>query len=156
MNIFLKKFIEKKFVKPGKALDLGAGKLFNVALLSKLGWKCKGVDKNTGIDLNKFYRDPSRSYFDLIFSTYVLHKLQQPRNLIKTAFANLKHKGWLFIQTFNESDKTGSSNFNQNSIREMLKSEGFIKIRTKVYKFYDNEKGHKHWHKILEVTAQKK
>jgi len=156
MNTFLIKFVKKKFTKPGKSLDLGAGKCSNVALLNDLGWKCKGVDKNIGIDLNYVYQDPAKGSFDLVFSTYVLHKLRKPQNLIKTAFTNLRNKGWLFIQTFDKSDKTGSSSFSKNSIHEMLKSEGFVKIKTKVYKFYDNERGHKHWHKILEATAQKK
>lgn len=37
MNTYLKNFISKKFKKPSKALDLGAGDFFDVTCLKRLG-----------------------------------------------------------------------------------------------------------------------
>jgi hypothetical protein len=71
MNLYFKKFIEEKFKKQGKALDLGAGNFFDVNYLKQLGWKCEGVDKNVGVDL--------------VYSNYVLHKLVDREQFVKTA-----------------------------------------------------------------------
>jgi hypothetical protein len=75
VNIFLEQFIKHEFKKPGKALDLGAGNFFDITCLKQLGWKCVGVDKNTGVDLEKLLISPKRP-FDLVYSNYVLHKLK--------------------------------------------------------------------------------
>ena len=37
MNVFLEYFVSQNFPKAGKALDLGAGKFFDVACLKQLG-----------------------------------------------------------------------------------------------------------------------
>ena len=73
MNTDLKKFIDEKFAKPGKALDLGAGDFFDVACLKQLRWKCEGVDIKKGVDLEKKFESKNKP-FDLVYSNYVLHK----------------------------------------------------------------------------------
>jgi cyclopropane fatty-acyl-phospholipid synthase-like methyltransferase len=154
MNIYLKKFIKEKFKKPGTALDLGAGDFFDVACLKQLGWKCEGVDIKTGVNLEKYYLSKKRP-FDLVFSNYVIHKIQNKEQFIKTVFDNLKKDGWFFIHTFDKKDKHSKSNLTANDLRKMLSEQGFKDIKTKVFSYYDNEDGHKHWHKILEVTGKK-
>lgn len=154
MNIYLKKFIEQKFRKPGKALDLGAGDFFDVACLRQLGWKCEGVDIKTGVDLEKYFL--SKKYpFDLVFSNYVIHKLNHKEQFIKTIFDNLKNGGWFFIHTFDKSDKNSRSDLTADDLKKILLKQDFKNIKTQVFSYYDNEEGHKHWHKILEATGQK-
>jgi hypothetical protein len=152
MNAHLEKFISEKFKKPAKALDLGAGKFYDVAYLKHLGWKCEGVDKITGINLEKPYKS-ARIPFDLVYSNYVLQKIKNKEIFLKTAHNNLKKGGWLFIHTFDKSDKVINSGIDNKMLRDMLKKQGFFDIKTKVFSFYDN--GHKHWHRILEATARK-
>jgi len=154
MNTYLKKFIEEKFKKPGKALDLGAGDFFDVACLKQLGWECEGVDMKTGVNLEKHFLSEKHP-FDLIFSNYVIHKLLDKEQFIKTVFDNLKKDGWFFIHTFDKKDKNSKSALTADDLRKILTKQGFKNIETKVFSYYDNEEGHKHWHKILEVTGKK-
>ena len=154
MNTYLKEFIRKKFNKPGKALDLGAGDFFDVACLKQLRWKCEGVDIKTGIDLEKTYRSKNKP-FDLVYSNYVIHKLKNKEKFIQTIFDNLKKHGWFFIHTFDKNDKNSKSDLTQNYLKKILSNQGFKNIKTRVLSYYDNEEKHKHWHKILEATGQK-
>ena len=154
MNIYLKKFIDEKFKKSGKALDLGAGEFFDVACLKQIGWKCEGVDIKTGIDLEKKYESKNKP-FDLVYSNYVLHKLKNRKQLIQTIFNNLKDEGWFFIHIFDKSDKNSKSDLSRAYLKKMLIEQGFKNLKLKVFSFYDNDIGHKHWHKILEATGQK-
>ncbi len=154
MNIYLKKFIDEKFKKPGKALDLGAGEFFDVACLKQIGWKCEGVDIKNGVDLEKNYESKKKP-FDLVYSNYVLHKLKNRKQLIQTIFNNLKNEGWFFIHTFDKSDKNSKSDLSQVYLKKLLMEQGFKNIKLRVFSFYDNDIGHKHWHKILEATGQK-
>ena len=154
MNIYLKKFITKKFKKPGKALDLGAGDFFDVACLKQLKWKCKGVDIKTGINLEKIYKSKDKP-FDLVYSNYVLHKLKNKKHLIQTIYTNLKKGGWFFIHTFDQSDLNSTSNISRDYLQKILTEQGFKKIKIKLFNYYDNEENHKHWHKILEAVGQK-
>ena len=154
MNIYLKKFIDEKFKKPGKALDLGAGEFFDVACLKQIGWKCEGVDIKTGIDLEKKFESKNKP-FDLVYSNYVLHKLKNRKQLIQTIFNNLKDEGWFFIHIFDKSDKNSKSDLSRAYLKKMLIEQGFKNLKLKVFSFYDNDIGHKHWHKILEATGQK-
>ncbi|MDD3487279.1 MAG: methyltransferase domain-containing protein [Candidatus Moranbacteria bacterium] len=154
MNTYLKKFIEEKFKKPGKALDLGAGDFFDVACLKQLDWKCEGVDVKTGVNLEKYFLSRKRP-FDLVFSNYVIHKIQNKKQLIKTIFDNLKEDGWFFIHTFDKKDKNSRSNLTASDLRKILSKQGFKNIKTRMFSYYDNEEGHKHWHKILEATGKK-
>ena len=142
-------------MKPGKALDLGVGKFYDVAGMKLNGWRCEGVDKTTGVDLEKKYLSPRRP-FDLVYSNYVLHKLKKPEQLLKTANLNLKPKGWLFLHTFDQTDKISKTKFSKIFLTKLLKKTGFQNISTYIFSFYDNEPGHKHWHRILEATAQKR
>ena len=154
MNQFLEKFIDSVFGKPGKALDLGAGLFLDVKGLKQKGWKCEGVDLNTGVDLEFPYWSENAP-FDLVFSNYVLQKLKNKKQFVKTAFENLRKNSWLFIHTFDKSDKTGSSDITQESLKEILIDAGFKNIKARLIDYFDDEPGHNHWHKILEVTAQK-
>ncbi|MHA1659295.1 MAG: class I SAM-dependent methyltransferase [Promethearchaeota archaeon] len=154
MNIYLENFIKDKFEKSGKALDLGAGRFFDVVCLKQLGWKCEGIDKNTGVDLEKPYISDEKP-FDLVYSNYVLHFLKNRQQLIDTAYKNLKNGGWLFLHTFDESDKICKSGINKQEIIKILNKKGFKNISGKIFSFYDNDLKHKHWHRILEITAQK-
>jgi len=154
MNTYLKKFIEEKFKKPGKVLDLGAGNFLDVVCLRQLGWTCEGVDIKTGVNLEKYFLSKKRP-FDLIFSNYVIHKITNKKQFIKTIFDNLKKDGWFFIHTFDKKDKNSKSILTESYLRKMLLKQEFKNIETKTFSYYDNEESHKHWHKILEVTGQK-
>ena len=154
MNTYLKNFISKKFKKPGKALDLGAGDFTDVVFLKNIDWECEGVDIKTGIDLEKIYKSKDKP-FDLVFSNYVLHKIKNKKQLIQTIYDNLKNSGWFFIHTFDQSDSNSVSNISNDYLQKILTEQGFKNIRIKLFNYYDNEENHKHWHKILEATGQK-
>ena len=154
MNTYLKKFIDAKFQNPGKALYLGAGDLSDITYLKRLGWEGEGVDIKTGIDLKKLYQSKNKP-FDLVYSNYLLHQLKNKKQLIQTAFANLMNDGWFFIHTFDQSDPSGKSNITTDFLKKLLEKQGFKNISTRIFNFYDDEEGHKHWHKILEANAQK-
>lgn len=154
MNLYMKDFVVEKFKKPGKALDLGAGDFFDVACLKQLGWKCEGVDIKTGINLENVYISKNKP-FDMVFSNYVLQKLKNKEHLLQTIYNNLKDNGWFFIHTFDLSDPNSISNISKKYFRKILTEQGFRNIDIKLFSYYDNEKGHKHWHKILEATGQK-
>lgn len=155
MNNYLKKFISEKFKKPGKALDLGAGNFFDITYLKELGWKCEGVDIKTGVNLENYYFSKNNP-FDLVFSNYVIHKLKNKEQFIQTIFDNLKKDGWFFIHTFDKTDENSKSNLTQNYLQKLLTKQGFGNINTKVIDYYDNETNHDHYHKILEISGQKK
>jgi SAM-dependent methyltransferase len=154
MNTYLKDFIIKKFKKSGKALDLGAGGFFDVACLKQLGWECEGVDIKTGINLEKIYESENKP-FDLVYSNYLLHKLKNKKQFTQTIYNNLKNNGWFFIHTFDQSDTNSISEISRDYLRKILIEQGFKNINIKLFSYYDNEKGHKHWHKILEAIGQK-
>ncbi|MFH1909593.1 MAG: methyltransferase domain-containing protein [bacterium] len=154
MNNYLKKFISEKFKKPGKAIDLGAGDFFDVACLKQLGWKCEGVDIKIGVDLEKTYISKNKP-FDLAFSNYLLHKLNNKKLFIQTIYNNLKTGGWFFIHTFDQSDQNSRSDLSQVYLQKILAEQGFKNIEIKLFSYYDNEENHKHWHKILEASGQK-
>lgn len=152
MNIYLEKFINDKFLNPGKALDLGAGGFSDIKDLQIKGWICEGVDKKTGVNLEQIYISDKKP-FDLVYSNYVLHFLKIKQNLIDTAYENLKKDGWLFLHTFHKSDENIKNGLDEKEIKIMLKR--FKNISIKVFDFFDNETGHNHWHKIMEAIAQK-
>lgn len=154
MNIYLKIFINVKFKKPGKALDLGAGDFSDITDLKKLGWQGEGVDIKTGVDLEKPYQSKNKP-FNLIYSNYLLQKLKNKKRLIKTAYENLKTGGWFFIHTFDKSDPGGKSGLTVNFLKKLLEKQGFKNITVAIFDFYDDKKEHKHWHKILQASAQK-
>ena len=144
MNIYLQRFLNK-FDKPGKALDLGAGDC-----LKQLGWICDGVDLNTGVDLNKLYI--GNKQYDLVFSNYVIQRLDSKDVLVSSAYRNLKEGGWFFLHTFDKSDKSAKG-FDKDCIVNLLKDGGLIDVKAKIFSFYDNE--HQHWHKVIEVIGRK-
>jgi len=142
------------FKKSGKALDLGAGDFIDVAGLKELDWECEGVDIKTGIDLENPYKS-GNAPFDLVYSNYAFQKLKNRKQLIKTAYDNLKDGGWFFLHTFDKSDKAAKTDISAKLLSEMLKSENFKNISTRIFDYYDNDIGHKHWHRILEAVSQK-
>lgn len=154
MDIFLEDFVSEKFKKPGKALDLGAGKFFDVACLKQLGWDAHGVDKLTGTSLEKPFLSDKRP-FDLVYSNYTLHKITNKEVFIQTAYDNLKAGGWLFINAFDKSNKTSISDITAAGMKKTLRKIGFKNIYTKKISFFDNAFGHRHWHKVLQITASK-
>lgn len=154
MNTCLKKFVSEKFKNPGRALDLGAGEFFDVACLKQLGWQCEGVDLTMGVDLEKHYLSKNRP-FDLVYSNYVLHKLKNKEQLLRTVYDNLKNEGWFFMHTFDKSDTNSKSKLTASALQKLLKSLNFKNTEVRVFSYYDNDDGHKHWHKILEAIGQK-
>ena len=155
MNIFLKEFVSHTYLRPGSALDLGAGQMNDVAGLVQNGWLCEGVDKSTGVDL-EFSFQSKHGLFDLVYSNYVLHKINNKRQFIQTIHSNLKVGGYFFIHTFDASDMDGtSSDLTIELLRELLQSQGFQNVSVKKIEFWDNDPGHQHWHQILEASGQK-
>lgn len=154
MNIYLEKFIEEKYAKPGKALDLGAGRFYDISYLQHLGWKCEGIDKITGTDLEKPYKS-KKAPFDLVYTNYVMQKIRNKNIFLKTVYENLKKGGWIFIHTFDKTDKIIRSGLDGSEIRVFLENLGFSDIKTEVFSYYDNDFKHKHWHKILQINARK-
>ncbi|MCF6277061.1 MAG: class I SAM-dependent methyltransferase [Candidatus Magasanikbacteria bacterium] len=155
MNKHLKQFVIEKFNKPRKSLDLGAGNFSDVEDLKKIGWKADGVDLKTGVDLEYLFESKDKP-FDLVYSNYVIHKIKNKKEFIKTIYINLKKDGWFFVQTFDKLDVNSKSDLSNEYLQKIFKDAGFYNIKTKVFDFYDNTKGHNHWHKILEIFGQKK
>lgn len=153
MNKFLEDFINSKFMTPGKALDLGSGKNIDILDLKRKGWRTEGVDLNRGIDLEKPYQS-KKAPFDLVYSNYVLHKIKNQNQFIQTITNNLKFRGWLFLHTFDKSDENSNSLLNKKIIIKLL-GNNFSNMKVRVFDHFDTDKGHDHWHKILEVIAQK-
>lgn len=147
MNIFLEQFIKKNFKKTGFALDLGCGKGYDAVCLREcFNWSVRFIDKKRdGIDLEEYYKH-CLIKFDLVYSNYVLHLIENKDIFLKSAYDNLKKNGWLFLHLLSIEKK---------DINKLLKDTGFKDIKYKKIDFYDNDIGHKHWHKILEVTARK-
>ena len=155
MNEYLEKFAKEKFSQPGRALDLGAGDFTDVRGLKEEGWKGEGVDLKTGVDLEKPFLSKNRP-FDLVYSNYVMHKLANRKELVLTAFNNLKSGGWFFLQTFDASDENSSSDLTQDTVSHLLGEAGFTEVSTRVFSVYDSEPGHNHWHKVLEASARRR
>jgi len=154
MNNFLKNFIDQKFDKSATALDLGAGEFEDVNSLIKIGWKCEGVDLKIGVDLEKPYLSKNAP-FDLVFSNYTLHKIVNKKEFINTIYNNLKKGGWFFIHSFDKSDKNSKSGLDEKEIKKLFEVR-FENIKTRIIDFYDDDEGHRHWHRILEMIGQKK
>ncbi len=150
MNIYLEKFIKEKFVLPGKSLDLGAGDFSDVNGLNQLGWQAFGVDKKIGIDLENQYLSP-KAPFDLVYSNYLLQKINNKKQFVKTIFNNLKSSGWVFIQALDQSDKYSTSNLTKESIKDLFKD--FKEVSVNIKEIYDD--WHDHYHQVLELTAKK-
>jgi len=150
MNQYLEKFILENFSRPGKALDLGFGKGYDLAYLRYLGWDCQGVDKSTGANLENIYDSPEKP-FDLVYSNYVIHKLKQPENLLQTAYNNLQPGGCFFLRTFDETE----DNHFCARLKDRMQRVGSQNLQSTGFDHFDNEPGHHHWHKICQITATK-
>src|SRR3989344_77939 len=110
--------------------------------------------KKPGVNLEKYFLSKKHP-LDLVFSNYVIHKIKDKEQFIKTVFDNLKKDGWFFIHTFDKKDKNSRSILTADSLQKILSKQGFKNIRVRLFNYYDNEEGHKHWHKILEATGKK-
>lgn len=155
MNPELKHFVTKYFPKGGKALDLGCGDRIDLEELKKMGWECDGVDIITGTDLNKIYSSPNAPY-DLVYSNYVIQELKTPESLIKTIEINTKEGGKFFLHTFDKSDKIAKKKYTAESIKELFRSTNLQPESCEVFRVWDNEAGHQHYHHILQITGAKK
>jgi methyltransferase family protein len=154
MNKYLQQFVEGKFQKPGKSLDLGAGDFEDVNFLKNNGWQSDGVDLTGGIDLKQKFIAKNHPY-DLVYSNYVIHKILNQKIFIETIFNNLKKDGFVFLHTFEATDKNSHSTLTEKSLYDLLSKQKFKKIKIQIIPYYDAADGHDHWHKIFEATAQK-
>ena len=155
MNSELKQFVTEYFSKSGKALDLGCGDGIDVEALKNIGWECDGVDIITGIDLNEVYLSPNALY-DLVYSNYVIQRLKTPESLIKTIELNLKKGGKFFLHTFDESDEIAKKTYTKDSIKELFRGTSLHPESCEVFRVWDDEVGHQHYHQILQVIGTKK
>jgi len=154
MNKFLKKFIDKNFKAAGKALDLGCGKFYDIKHLKSKGWKCDGADKINGQDLEKYFLS-KKTPFDLVYSNFVLHFIKNKKTFIKTVYNNLKKNGKFFILAMHKTDKICDSDITIGSLKKLLISKNFKNIKMRLFADYDNDPGHKHWHRIIEASGKK-
>lgn len=155
MNQYLDKFVKQTYSSPGKVLDLGAGDFSDVNYLRQLGWEIEGVDLSTGVNLEQPFISKNAP-FDLVYSNYVLQKINNRRQFIKTMTDNLKPGGNIFIHTFDISDPLAKQGVDKIEVITWLTEEGFTNIESEIFPFYDNEPGHMHWHKILQISAKKR
>lgn len=154
MNPHLKKFLDNNFNNfQGKALDLGSGDGDDINYLRDKGWFCEGVDKKAGIDLNNIYIS-EKGPFDIVFSNYVLHFIKNKDIFLKTIYKNLKKNGWLFLHTFHKDDVNIKKGFELDDLIPKI-SKYFHNINTEILDIYDDDPDHNHWHKVIQVTAQK-
>lgn len=150
MNIYLKEFIRGR--NPGKALGLGVSDPKDVQLMNELGWDCVEVSKGVDSDLKYPHASP-KGPFDLVYSNYILHKIKNKKVFVKTIYDNLKKGGDFFVHTFHVLDEVVSGGFEIDEINKLFSN--FKNTKIEVFDFYDNEEGHKCWHKILEIIGKK-
>jgi hypothetical protein len=70
-------------------------------------------------------------------------------------YENVKSGGRIFIHTFDKSDKIIQSGLDKNELCDKVRARGFVDIEASIFSFYDNEPQHRHWHKLIQVTAKK-
>ena len=152
MNQFLEKFVISKFKRPGVAMDFGCGKGYDVACMNSLGWEVEGFDLPED-DLNKPFKRVVQ--LDLIYSNFVLPFIYKKEIFVDSIYNNLKNKGWVFLIIFSKEDKEFSKK--GGTKEELTELFGkFEHVEIEEHDFYDNEDDHKHWHKLLVLTGQKK
>lgn len=152
MNYRLLKFIKEAFKNPGTALDFGSGEGMDKACLKNLGWIVRGVDLKSGTDLNLPFEAKK---VDLVYANYLLQFLDNKKQFIDNCFNNLKKGGRLFLHTFDKSDRVLKKKISTKELKKLLRDK-FEDIEINIFSEFDNHPKHRHWHKILEVTAKKR
>lgn len=155
MDKKLKKFITNNFPQPKTVLDLGCGDGEDIKGLTKLGWRCEGVDIKTGVDLENAFKSKNAP-FDLVICNFLLHYILNKTVLLESAYANLKPGGYLFLQDVEKSALSTNMYLTQPEIEKLIKSAGFEVVKNERYKYFDPKPGHKHWHEIIEIKATSK
>ena len=154
MNLQLLEYVKNNFSEPGKALDLGCGEGKDMRGLEKAGWACDGVDLKTGTDLNLPYLSKKAPY-DLVYSNYVIHKLNRPKVLVATIKNNLVGGGRFFIQTFHNTDQYAHRAFSEEELAKILESEG-LEVEN-IFSFpFDEGAPDFHHHIVLQATGRKR
>lgn len=148
------KFVKDNVKIPAKILDLGAGEYEDAKALEILGYSCEGVDIKSGVDLENSYLSENAP-FDLVMSNFVLHFIKNKKQLIMTAYQNIKEGGLFYFQDLEHQAITGDMYLSMKEIEDLIASVGFEVISSKKSKYFDNKEGHKHWHNIVEVSARK-
>ena len=151
MNQYLKKFIKKNYKEPGKALDLGCGDKKDMIGLEKIGWRVAGVDL-PNVNLEKEYI--STELFDFVYSNYVLMFIKNKKSFISTIHKNLKPECWTFLHVINREDEEFKElGMDIDELTNLFKNN-FFNHKYRTLKIWDDEPGHKHWHNVIEFTAQ--
>ena len=154
MNNNLIEFVKNNLKTGAKILDLGAGDFDDVNELKRLGYFCEGVDLKGGVDLEKPYLSPNKP-FDLVYSNFVLHFLDNKKTLFKSALNNLAENGYLFFQDVERSDLTTNKYFTEKEMLQIIKNCGFTILHDKKFDFFDDKPDHMHYHSIVEIHAKK-
>lgn len=153
MNPQLQQFVQELGIQ-GKALDLGCGDGTDMSGLKKMGWHCDGVDIITGTDLNDIYMSNNAPY-DLVYSNYVIQKLEKPQSLISTIGKNLKDGGSFFLHTFDITDQTTKKAFTKSSLKALFNNTQLQVASCHLFEIWDDYPGHKHYHQVLQITGTK-
>ena len=153
MNQQLLEFVQDNFSEPSRALDLGCGDGTDMRGLEKVGWACDGVDIKTGVDLNLPYLSGEAPY-DLVYTNFVIQKLEKPEILAETIANNLSSSGKFFIQTFHTKDPYTGRPFSEQELAQLLSSSGLAAEKVTVFPF-DEGAPDFHHHIILQVSGKK-
>ena len=103
-----------RYVRHGRALDIGCGSGQFLAILRHHGWTCRGVDPSAtaaaaaerahGLSVTVGEvtdLDPSRESFDFINASHVIEHMRDPLRALRAAAALLSANGKIYIETPN-------------------------------------------------------
>lgn len=154
MNPQLLEFVQNAFLKPGKALDLGCGDQTDMHGLEKIGWTCDGVDIKTGVDLNFLYLSDASPY-DLVYTNFVIQKLEKPEVLVETIARNLDSGGKFFVQTFHPTDPYADIAFTEQELTQLLEASG-LEVDEVAFFPFDEGAPDFHHHMVLQAFGKKR